>query len=31
MFGENNHTDLTGWTYSIETLLHEMLLQSNHR
>ncbi|GLC34055.1 hypothetical protein PLESTB_000832400 [Pleodorina starrii] len=30
-FVERNHTGFTGFTYSIEMLLHERLLQSEHR
>lgn len=28
---DGNNTELTGWTYSVETMFHELLLQSEHR
>ncbi|GLI62946.1 hypothetical protein VaNZ11_005800 [Volvox africanus] len=28
---EGNNTGFTGWTYSVETLIHELMLQSEHR
>ncbi|KAG2501893.1 hypothetical protein HYH03_000391 [Edaphochlamys debaryana] len=31
VWGGRNHSEPTAWTYSVETLLHELLLQSKHR
>lgn len=30
-FGSRNHTETFAWTYGLEVLMHEMLLQSEHR
>ena len=30
-FGDGNHSGASPWTYGIEQLMHEMMLQSDHR